>query len=267
MGLPALVAALVLGLVASASASVARSRSDSDPERVARSQTRTGSAADRHTPRRRPLGSQADAVASEPAALIARVKYGRTILVHRSPSRRSRAKRLAARTEFGSRRVLAVHESRGPWLGVASGARTDGKLAWVHGGSRTLRVTPAPVRLQADLSRRRVELYRGDELLRSVRVAVGRRATPTPTGRFGITDKLSGRRFGPYYGCCILALNGTQPRLPRGWSGGNRLAIHGASSPAGVGRPNSYGCLRAAERDLRVLMRRVPLGTPVEIRR
>ena len=81
-----------------------------------------------------------------------------------------------------------------------------------------------------------------------------------------MTDKLSGSRFGPYYGCCILALSGHQTHLPAGWPGGDRLAIHGTDSPATIGTAASAGCLRAADADLQALMRRVPLGTPVFIR-
>ena len=94
-----------------------------------------------------------------------------------------------------------------------------------------------------------------------------RLSTPTPTGRFAVTDKLSGPRYGGYFGCCILALSGTQPHLPPGWRGGNRLAIHGTDRSGTIGRRSSAGCLRAGERPLRALMRDVPLGTPVEIRR
>ena len=63
----------------------------------------------------------------------------------------------------------------------------------------------------------------------------------------------------------LLALSGHQPNLPPGWTGGNRLAIHGTNAPGTVGAAASAGCLRAGDADLRVLMARVPLGTPVFI--
>jgi lipoprotein-anchoring transpeptidase ErfK/SrfK len=37
--------------------------------------------------------------------------------------------------------------------------------------------------------------------------------------------------------------------------------------PVAIGAAASAGCLRASDADLRALMRRVPLGTPVFIRR
>jgi lipoprotein-anchoring transpeptidase ErfK/SrfK len=96
-------------------------------------------------------------------------------------------------------------------------------------------------------------------------VAIGRAGSETPTGRFAVTDKLTGTSYGPYYGCCIMALSGHQPNPPPGWTGGTRLAIHGTDSPATIGTAASAGCLRAGDGDLHQLMRRVPVGTPVSI--
>jgi L,D-transpeptidase catalytic domain len=174
--------------------------------------------------------------------------------------------RAGERTEFGGRRVLSVAARRGPWLGVVVPELPNGTLAWVHSRNRALGLRRTAYSLHADLSERRLELRRGGQRIRSLSVAVGRPGSDTPTGRFAVTDKLSGSRFGPYYGCCILALSGKQPNLPPGWRGGNRLAIHGTDSPGTIGAAASAGCLRAADADLQVLMRRVPLGTPVFIR-
>ena len=50
----------------------------------------------------------------------------------------------------------------------------------------------------------------------------------------------------------------------QGWSGGDRLAIHGSPTPT-WGLAVSNGCLHADEADLQYLMRTVPLGTAVRI--
>jgi len=174
--------------------------------------------------------------------------------------------RAAARTEFGGRRVLGVAARRGPWLGVTVPELPNGKLAWVNSRHPGLDFRRTAYSLHADLSGRWLELRRNGRRLRRITVAVGRPGSDTPTGRFAVTDKLSGSSYGPYYGCCILALNGKQPNLPPGWQGGNRLAIHGTDSPGTIGAAASAGCLRAGDADLQVLMRRVPLGTPVFVR-
>jgi lipoprotein-anchoring transpeptidase ErfK/SrfK len=101
----------------------------------------------------------------------------------------------------------------------------------------------------------------GGRVVRRIHVGVGRAGSRTPTGRFSVTDKLRGPDYGSYYGCCILALSGHQTHLPRGWKGGNRLAIHGGSTAGAV----SAGCLHASTRDLRYLMRVVPVGTQLVI--
>ncbi len=172
---------------------------------------------------------------------------------------------LDAKTELGSPRVLGVAARRGDWLGLVTTARPNGRLAWVKREDPAVAIETVTWSLHADLSERTVELRRSGRTIKRLRVAIGTPQSPTPTGRFAVTDKLSGGDYGPYYGCCILALNGYQPKLPAGWKGGNRIAIHGTNTPQTIGTPASAGCLRAADDDLGVLMRLVPLGTPVFI--
>jgi lipoprotein-anchoring transpeptidase ErfK/SrfK len=173
--------------------------------------------------------------------------------------------RVATTTEFGSRQVLSVAASRGDWLGVVTSERPNGSLAWVR---RDAGVALQTTRwsLHADLSRRAVTLRRNGRVVHRLTVAIGRAGSETPTGRFAVTDKLAGSGYGPYYGCCVVAFSGHQPNTPPGWTGGNRIAIHGTDSPATIGTAASAGCLRAADADLQVLMAKVPLGTPVFIR-
>jgi hypothetical protein len=83
-------------------------------------------------------------------------------------------------------------------------------------------------------------------------------------GRFAVTDRLIPRSGSPY-GCCILALSGRQTSLPPGWTGGDRLALHGTTSGL-VGGAYSSGCVRVREADLRRLMDRIPVGTRVTVR-
>jgi lipoprotein-anchoring transpeptidase ErfK/SrfK len=98
-------------------------------------------------------------------------------------------------------------------------------------------------------------------------VAVGRPGNSTPLGRYAVTDRLHTGGADSPYGCCAIALTGHQVNLPAGWPGGDRLAIHGTPQTSSIGRAVSLGCLRAPTAGLRVLMRRVPLGTPVFVHR
>src|SRR5204863_10050369 len=133
-------------------------------------------------------------------------------------------------------------------------------------GAGGLRYVRTRLELEVDLSARTLTVLRDRTVLRRVRVGVGAFESPTPTGHFAVTDKLDGQLFSAAYGCCILALSAIQPNLPAGWSGGNRVAIHGTPSASDFGRAVSAGCMHASDADLRYLMRIVPLGTPVVIR-
>jgi lipoprotein-anchoring transpeptidase ErfK/SrfK len=197
--------------------------------------------------------------------LVLRVRRGRTVTLRDRPGGRAIA-RLGDRTDFGSRMTLSVVRRRGRWASVPATALGNGRRGWVDTSDTALDRRTTNVRLVILLSSRRLELRVRGRLRRSVPIAVGRPANPTPRGRFAVTDRMAGGHFGPYYGCCIIALTGHQPNTPPGWRGGDRLAIHGTNAPSSIGTPSSAGCLRAFEGDLRVLMRRVPLGTPVIIR-
>jgi L,D-transpeptidase catalytic domain len=185
----------------------------------------------------------------QPGTLVAYVRAGRVVAVRSAPHGPVVA-RLSSRTEFGSPRTFAVTRAvRG--LRVITPELPNGRAGWVD-APRSLRLTRTRVTLDVDLSAR---------LLRTVHVGIGAPGTPTPTGRFAITDKLRGSDYSAVYGCCILALSGHQTNLPPGWTGGDRLAIHGGSTGGAV----STGCLHAGERDLRYLMRVVPLGAQIVI--
>ena len=97
-------------------------------------------------------------------------------------------------------------------------------------------------------------------------IGVGAVGHETPTGRFAVTDKLRMGGPGTTYGCCAIALSAHQPHLPQGWSGLDRIAVHGTRSPETIGTASSLGCMHAGDDDLRRLMRTVPLGAPVFIR-
>jgi lipoprotein-anchoring transpeptidase ErfK/SrfK len=193
--------------------------------------------------------------------LAARVPAGRSVELRARPDGRVLAT-VPARTEFGSPQTLAVAFRKGDWVAVRSPALGNRTVGWVH--ARPLRLVRRPVRLDVDLSRRVLLVRDESRVLRTISVAIGAPDTPTPVGRFYVTDKLPGADFGSYYGCCILALSGRQPDLPRGWSGGDRLAIHGSPTRT-WGEAVSNGCLHAPEADLRYLMKTVPLGTTVRV--
>ena len=173
--------------------------------------------------------------------------------------------RIGRRTEFGSRRVL---ERDRPPRRLAAGDRERAaqRPRGLDPRGAGSRLASTDLSVHVDRSARRLTLRRDGRAVRSFPVAVGRPGTETPTGRFAITDKLHPDDPASPYGCCALALSGHQTKLIPGWPGGDRLAIHATPQLESVGRAASLGCMRGRPRDVRRLMRTVPVGTPVFIR-
>jgi hypothetical protein len=192
-------------------------------------------------------------------AVVAAVNPGSRLALYSRPNGNSVGV-LGSRTVYGGPLTLPVVRTRGDWLGVLTAAMPNGHLGWVKTEPGALTFGRVRLELEADLSRQQLRVWVHGRVVRRIRVGIGRPGTTTPTGRFSITDKMPGATLGTYYGCCLLALSGSQPHPPPGWTGGVRLAIHGGGYGA-----VSAGCLHASTADLRYLMRVVRLGTQIVI--
>jgi lipoprotein-anchoring transpeptidase ErfK/SrfK len=149
------------------------------------------------------------------------------------------------------------------WARIVLPWRPNGQSGWISLAGRT--VTRTAIWVKADLSRRTVTLMKGRGPLVVFKSAIGAPSTPTPTGRFSVTDLVAtGDPYGPF-GWYAFGLSGHQPNLPAGWSGGDQLAIHGTNNPASIGTAASAGCLRVSAAALGTLKRFLRLGTPVVI--
>ncbi len=215
----------------------------------------------RRDPRGRTAGAAEPATVAGTATLT--VRSGASVALRDAPGG-AVVETLGDTTEFGSPTVLSVAKRDGAWAGVPTELRPNGELGWVKVDRRRLDPDSVGQKIIIDLSEMRGELFRRGELERRWTVGIGGPGTPTPTGHFSITDELQGG-LNPVYGCCAIALSATQPNLPAGWTGGNRIAIHGTSEQ--LGEANSTGCVHSGDGDLRALIEAVPLGTPVTIRR
>ena len=219
-------------------------------------------------PAEAPAAPEANATANPDGLTLPRsgtptveVRAGHRVDLRSSPGGNVVA-RLSDTTEFGSPTVLSVVERRGNWVGVPTQLLPNGELGWLELNEKDLRIDTVHLEIRVDLSDYSAKLLRDGKVERTMTVGIGAPGTDTPTGRFSVTDEIQ-TGINPTYGCCVLALSATQPNLPLGWTGGNRMAIHGTSEP--LGTANSAGCVRAAEDDLHALIESVPLGTPVII--
>ncbi|WP_157260942.1 L,D-transpeptidase [Patulibacter minatonensis] len=191
---------------------------------------------------------------------------GRAI-VRRSPSDEARAVgRLRLDTEDGPPEVYlalerTVDAEGTPWIKVRLPARPNGQTGWVprsalgglHRNTSLLRV---------DRRTLRATLVRDGRTIWRARVGVGKRATPTPAGRFYVRERLV-PASGTIYGSLAFGLSAYAQVSE--WPGGGVVGIHGTDAPALIpGRP-SHGCVRLRARDLRRLGRLLTIGTPVRI--
>ena len=129
-----------------------------------------------------------------------------------------------------------------------------------------LKFRRTPISVHADLSEVRIVVKRLDEKIFSVMAATGTPESPTPTGRYFVTD-LAPFEAGSPLGSFAFGISGIQPNLPAGWTGADQLAIHGTNDPSSIGTRASAGCLRVSEGALDRMKPLVDLGTPVIIRR
>ena len=87
-------------------------------------------------------------------------------------------------------------------------------------------------------------------------VSVGAAESPTPTGSFSITDKLTEGLEPRLRLLRAVRSAPPSPTRPRVDEAGTRMAIHGTSEP--LGEANSAGCVRSGEEDLWLLIDRAP---------
>lgn len=129
-----------------------------------------------------------------------------------------------------------------------------------------------PLRLEISLSKRRLSVFQGEELLHRYPVAVGRSGWETPVGKFKVLQKIHKPDWkNPFNGDIIP---GGDPENPLGhywigfWSDGkNAIGLHGTPNPKSVGRAASHGCVRMYNKDIEELFPQVKSGTPVIVTR
>jgi lipoprotein-anchoring transpeptidase ErfK/SrfK len=121
-------------------------------------------------------------------------------------------------------------------------------------------------RVLVDLSAKRLTLFRDGKRVLRTSVAIGSPATPTPTGRYYVNQRLIPADTSGPFGPAAIGISAYSNVLT-GWTQGGPIAIHGTNEPWSVGRAVSNGCIRLRNDVLRRLFGVTPAGTPVLIRR
>ena len=209
-----------------------------------------------------PVAPQAVNLTLPPGQGVVVAEVLRPTAMRASPGGRVLA-RLGTHTGFGSPEYLWVVRSAPAWLGVVSPLVGNGRLGWIPQSATVL--GRVKWQLKVSLSARSLTVLMGGRVVRRYTVSIGAPQSPTPTGRFAVTDRLRTADPGGPYGCCILALSAVTPHVVQGWDGGDRIAIHTTPDTSTIGEAVSHGCVRVPAADGRWLLMHVPLATPTVI--
>ncbi len=140
--------------------------------------------------------------------------------------------------------------------------RPNGVTGWV--APRAVTVESVRTRIEVDLSKRRLTLFRAGRELLHATVAIGSPATPTPTGRYYVNQRLIPSDPAGPFGPGAVGISAFSDVLT-GWTQGGPIAIHGTNAPWSIGHAVSNGCIRLRSPVLRRVFRTAFSGTPVTI--
>lgn len=128
-----------------------------------------------------------------------------------------------------------------------------------------IRIPKIPYQLSVDKSQKVLVWKRGDEVLKTYRIAIGAKETETPEGEFQVTNKIKNPVW--YRLKQVYPPDSPKNLLGTRWLGLNKkgYGIHGTRTPASIGFASSHGCVRMFNHDLEELFEWVPIGTKVTI--
>ncbi|MDG1410370.1 MAG: S-layer homology domain-containing protein [Acidimicrobiales bacterium] len=158
--------------------------------------------------------------------------------------------------------MVTARTSDGQWLKVQVPSRPNGTEGWIPATQATL--STHFMHASLNLTSRVLKVWNGDVLIAETQAVIGRSGTPTPLGRFFISDlveKSPGSFFGPY----VMTLSAFSETLATFQGGIPVISIHGTSQPWLIGGAHSNGCIRIPNDVVTFLAANVPMGTPIEI--
>jgi lipoprotein-anchoring transpeptidase ErfK/SrfK len=220
------------------------------PPPVAVKRCVAGSARSLGTARRAYVGSAAQgAVALRRPGGAVLARFGATN-VNRYPS------------VFGVVGMVVGRDCKPRWYRVELPIKPNGSAGYVRASSLVLQAVSA--RILVDLSERRLTLYVDGKTALTAEVAIGSPATPTPTGRYYVNQRLVPADTSGPYGPGAVGISAFSNVLT-GWTQGGPVAIHGTNEPWSIGRAVSNGCIRLPNSTLLKLFATAIAGTPVII--
>jgi lipoprotein-anchoring transpeptidase ErfK/SrfK len=174
--------------------------------------------------------------------------------------------KLTDTTEYNLPRTYLVTDqsSRPGWLNVLLPIRPNGASGWIKASDVSLASSEYEIRIEVGAHKLTL-LKLGQPVLESG-VVVGADKTPTPPGRFYVTDPLDlHSQPNAGYGVFALGISGYSEVLTSFKGGPGQLAVHGTNNPDQMGQNISNGCVRVPNDVIEQIAAQAPLGTPVTI--
>ena len=166
-------------------------------------------------------------------------------------------------TVFAVTTLRRTHACRPSWYRVELPLRPNGATGWVR--AQKVRILALDMRIVIHVKSMRLELVRGGRVVLRSPIAPGAPDTPTPLGRFYVTQRLIPKDPNGPWGPAALGTSAFSPVL-KSWVQGGPVGIHGTNEPWAIGHAASHGCIRLPNAMMKRLFDQVPAGTPILIR-
>lgn len=185
--------------------------------------------------------------------------------VYESPEATESFLVLPEKTIIGTTTVVTlVGEPTNGWAEVMLPIRPNGSTGWIRTDEVELFAVSGEIIV--DISDRTLTYFQNGVEMLTTSVAVGASWSPTPLGKFYVTDSVTLTRPGTPWGPHALGLSARSDHVTEFNGGDGIIGIHGTSQPSSIGKSASWGCIRLHNEVITRLHDLVPVGTPVEIR-
>nr|WP_237702936.1 MULTISPECIES: L,D-transpeptidase [Protofrankia] len=183
--------------------------------------------------------------------------------IYKSPIAASVVSQLSNPNEAGAPRVFLVVAKLPGWWQVLLPVQPAGTTGWVKDAQ--VKASQTSYRVEVARKEHRLRVYDKQQVVVDEPTAVGTGDTPTPGGKFYLTELLQPRNPAGAYGPYAFGLSGFSTTLDSFEGRAPVIGIHGTNQPNLLGQDVSHGCIRVSNETITRLARLLPLGTPVEI--
>ena len=171
--------------------------------------------------------------------------------------------RMANPTPTNGPLVFLTTSNEAEWHEVLLPVRPNGSVGWVRNDDVSLAAHNYRIRVDLADFRLRV-LERGVPIFDTV-AGVASDNSPTPGGRYYLTELLAPETPNTVYGSFAYGLSGFSETFETFNGGPGQLGVHGTNSPESLGTAVSAGCIRLHNDDVARLVSFLPLGVPVVV--